>query len=1211
MSSPLTRADDHTAERRAREVYRYFRPERLCPIHEIPTSASDSGSPRSFNQPSDASVIRGRSPCSPSQSSDSLQISTTPVAHSSRPIPESLVLGDANTTLSSFVQLVALRLDVERAFISVSDRDSQYIIAQGGQTTEVKNTYDKIGESLYGGCSTLDASTWSMCQDTVALPPSDREQAEYSFVISNDMTQDERYQNLPLVTEKPNFRFYAGTPLTTDSNINVGCLFVLDTKPHTKFSSKDRGSMGHMAMLIMDFLKVSRQASEGRRAARLLRGINSFVEGHSSFLKDPGSTRSIYAQSSDAPGNRERSHHRRNSSRSSLHSYSSRSSSEHSTSDSEPYDPSSCSSHNPTIGDGPEGCNITGNKTANSWTFRRAANLIRESLELNGDSGVAFLEASPDSMLDRGSESEFSSSLETGKSASILSLSTADNLYGPYEGAAMSYPVTRMDEEFLNRLLNTYHQGKIWSLHRDGQLSNSDSEDVSQNRSTSRKSFSSSIPSKGSKGWKLKENKMLNQYFPGATQVIFVPLWCAANSQWFGGCFCWNNVESVVFDPSVELSSLLSFGSSIMSECSRVESLISDRQKADFLGSISHELRSPLHGILAAAEILQSTDLNEYQSSLMDTVNACGRTLLDTMNQVLDYSKILSLEKRFRHLDRRRFSTLELKNMHRSAAHLDKYATIDLSILAEEVVDGVCLGHQNLQKFSSSSHILTSIGAKHGAVDANLSPPKVDVTFDISYNNWVYNIPPGAIRRIIMNIFSNAIKYTDAGEVSLRLEVESSSSRNGTQEDIVTITVTDTGRGISEDFLRSRLFVPFIQEDSLASGSGLGLSIVRSLLKPLGGNITFQSKPGVGTTAKVTLPLVRPGQEFEAHFGSTPPPTSDRPTISTDAHILRENYSGSTVAIVNTKLKDASNDPLYGVVSRYLTDWFDLKIVPSSSETPIDLVFLAALPSEDESHSIFAHDKSSILMLSNEYIGHDSVQVKTKFGLRNVHIINLPCGPHKFARIIKRCLDRGPSTTAVEPIVSEQPSHPTSTGHAENENFRSDNGNETTEATVAVPVQKAESPPQSTADELESPAQKTGARILVVEDNKINLNLILAFLKKRGLTAIDSAENGKQAVSAVKEQQQNYDFIFMDISMPVMNGFEATRAIRALEKEHGDKSKRSKIVALTGLSSAADEMEALDSGMNKFLTKPVSFKEVEKLLDHWDDQEEPKPEQKD
>lgn len=537
---------------------------------------------------------------------------------------------------------------------------------------------------------------------------------------------------------------------------------------------------------------------------------------------------------------------------------------------------------------------------------------------------------------------------------------------------------------------------------------------------------------------------------------------------------------------------------------------------------LRHELRSPLHGVLAAAEILQSTDLSQYQSSLMDTVNACGRTLLDTMNQVLDYSKILSLEKRFRHLDRRRISSLELKSVHRSAAHLDKYTATDLSVLAEEVVDGVCLGHSHIQKSSSSSHVLAS-GTKYDAAGESSSAPKLDITIDISPNNWVYNIPPGAIRRIIMNIFSNAIKYTEAGKVSLRLEADSSSSRHNTQEDMITLTVADTGKGISEEFLRSKLFVPFIQEDTLASGSGLGLSIVRSLLKPLGGNISFQSKPGAGTTVKVTLPLVRPEHEFEAYFGSTPPPTKERPTVSTAADLLRENHAGRTIAFVNANSKDASNKP---PESPYLTDWFGFKMA-SPSKKPVDLVFLDSLPSEGDTSSIFSDQNSSLLVLSNDYIGHDSIQVETAFGPRDIHIISRPCGPHKLARIVKGCLDKELPLRKITAKPISLPERPSERPKDENTTNENDTSDKETQTPDTAPAGIPESSTNPTSDKPEPSMEKQGPRILVVEDNKINLNLMLAFLKKRGLAALDSAENGKLAVSAVKEEQQGYDIIFM------------------------------------------------------------------------------------
>jgi CheY-like chemotaxis protein len=124
-------------------------------------------------------------------------------------------------------------------------------------------------------------------------------------------------------------------------------------------------------------------------------------------------------------------------------------------------------------------------------------------------------------------------------------------------------------------------------------------------------------------------------------------------------------------------------------------------------------------------------------------------------------------------------------------------------------------------------------------------------------------------------------------------------------------------------------------------------------------------------------------------------------------------------------------------------------------------------------------------------------------------------------------------------------------------------------------------------------------RVLLVDDNDINLRLIRAFMKKCNITAVDTARNGREAVILFEQMLLGYDLIFMDMSMPVMNGFEATRAIRGIEKER-DGCIPAKIIAFTGLSSSRDESQALDSGVNIFLTKPVSFKEVSRLLEDWE-----------
>ncbi|KAJ5764618.1 hypothetical protein N7533_003299 [Penicillium manginii] len=1173
----------HSAGRRAREVYRYFRPERLGTISENASLSSGISSQRGRVSRDDQSIHQSRDPSVLTERSTTQSSQDSWAALGS--LPESMVLGEPSTTLKSFAQLAAFRLNVDRVFISVSNRDSQFIIAQAAQTTKGDGKYDFLGDGVYTGCSTLDASSWKICKDTIALAPSNRLTGEYNFLVSNDLSQDDRYKTLPFVKEEPNFRFYAGTPLTTESNINIGCFFVLDTKTHAEFTHLEKETMAHMGMLIMDFLKVSRQASEGLRASRLSHGLSCFVEGQSSLTSNeqdtaagddyrkPGRSSGISTNrtSNDQLDGRSLSSGRSGSRSNSAYSLDSASE-------------LSVEKSIPSSFDSNYGHNWSQNKAkdegethrGNSWTFRRAANLIRESLELNGNDGVVFVESDNDPMHNSGSDSELSSSVDNSKAVTVLALSTEDG--GTERRTPLSCSISNLDEDFLRRLLNRYSRGNIWSFHRDGLLSSSDSEE-SEGSPEPRGRKNPSLKRMKAQKRKTTENSILNKCFPGASQIIFVPLWNPAHSQWFGGFFCWNTIESNVFNPLVELSSLLGFGTSIMSECNRVDSLIADRQKGDFLGSISHELRSPLHGVLAAAEMMQSTELTTYQSSLMETIDACGRTLLDTMNQVLDYSKIVSLERQLRHLKKRGDQSPNLRMKHRSAAHLDIYTVTDVSALAEEVVEGVSLGHQYSQRHQSPGY------DSMNSITGGVPEPHVLVDLDIANHNWVYHTAPGALRRIIMNIFSNAMKYTSEGRVLVRLEVKESSENTHQQAqrpDLVTLTVSDTGKGISDDFLRGRLFVPFAQEDTLASGSGLGLSIVRSLLKSLDGNINVQTQVGKGTTVKVTVPLYRSEPDNCVNDMRSMSQLMQRQEITSDLSHIRRDFSGRKVAIWGLQLDSVSKHPFWSMVSHYLTEWFGLELVSPSSGETIDILLVEEIPSQSEINEKVTGDPA-FLQIDTKGVGHDSIKVNSLPATKFVDIIHRPCGPHKLGRIIRKCLQ-----------------HPLSLPSIADLNIVPEN--------LKPPIKKQlESKPNNTLSAIsdtstESPqisSKKDVARILVVEDNKINLNLMLTFLKQREIPTLDSAENGQLAVAAVQEETQGYDIIFMDISMPVMDGFEAARNIRAIEKERNASEKPAIIIALTGLSSQKDESEAIESGMDFFLTKPVAFKQVAKILDGW------------
>ncbi|BDD63420.1 hypothetical protein MAP00_008311 [Monascus purpureus] len=1004
----------------------------------------------------------------------------------------------------------------------------------------------------------------------------------------------------------------------------------------------------------MDYLKVSRQASEGRRAARLSRGLSCFVEGSSSFVdghyhsrasssapqpSPPTSAVNLRASPPDVSRATCTDGRSRRSRSADERSFSSLSDGKLDTGTSSdlvtPFSDLEAGNSRKSI-----------SPDESSWLFRRAANLLRESLELSGDGGVVFLDAN-------GSSSD-SPSTDIKGPAPVLAVSTNDDPFAPKAGSTVSYPVANMDRSFLGKLLRRYPKGKLWSFHRDGSLSTSDDDDSHRKDVLYHVTRSVEPPKLGGgcRKWKATETAMLNRYFPNASQLLFVPLWNAAGSQWFAGCFCWNTVETQVFSSAVELSSVMGFGTSIMAEWSRVKSLIADRQKGDFIGCISHELRSPLHGILAATELMDGTSLNEFQDSLLQTVNACGRTLLDTVNQVLDYSKIVSLGKNWRHL--RRSRELPSEKADNSGLQLDESVYTDVAVLTEEVVEGVCLGHRYGDRpclsLSDNQPVSSPAGNKRRPI-CNVSSigddikSDVEVVIDIAYHDWIYKTQPGALRRIVMNIFGNALKYTEKGRVTVKLEMAESpkspdsrpSSPRDVKEEWLTLTVSDTGKGISPEFLRGRLYTPFAQEDTLAVGTGLGLSIVRSIVKALNGTISIQSRPNGGTVVKVSLPLARRG-------GADSPPTGPqgsfaRQTDTSAACLVRERFAGRSVAIWGVNPANLVAQPRWGVIAQYLRVWYGLELVAWSSSTPVDILVADGhdLPVNWKDDDSLPETLPALLVLCNRCVD------TTKFHLSpvasSINVLCNPCGPNKLANGILKCLkeqkadvqpislsslqlctlperpkdsdviadDKSAACNVLE-LLSERNSESDRDGSASQTPPSSVDAtakSESTESFLTEPATSSASTPspwRSPSPTLEYPSAQPRTlqppRVLVVDDNAINRNLMLTFMKRHDHLALDSAEDGKSAVEEVERMRPGYDIIFMDISMPVMDGFEATRAIRSLEKER-DCCSPAFIIALTGLSSSADQSEALASGIDLFLTKPVSFKEVSRLLKEW------------
>ncbi|KAL8820762.1 MAG: hypothetical protein Q9223_001078 [Gallowayella weberi] len=793
-----------------------------------------------------------------------------------------------------------------------------------------------------------------------------------------------------------------------------------------------------------------------------------------------------------------------------------------------------------------------------------------------------------------------------------------------------------------------------------------------------------------------------------------------------------------------------------MAEVSRLASLYESRQKGDFIGSISHELRSPLHGILASAEFLSETDFDAFQSNLVDTISSCGRTLLDTIEHILDFSKINSFERNWRNARKPKAGNGSLNNevAKRALAKeapplMSIYAVTDVGAIVEEVVEGVYAG-QIYRDFGAADITDISAGQRGKTSDRGLpaanssllggsteqkTAKNIEVILDIAQEDYCFTTQPGALRRVVMNIFGNSLKYTLAGKIIVRLRLEELEHQADDKRKvrILELTITDTGKGISTDYLRTRLYTPFSQEDVLANGTGLGLSIVRSIVSMLEGTIDIKSQLGQGTEVQIRIPLKREvGMDTPV---STPSSVGSPDKLQDNSISILQTehpstkisvYKTSTDSLVEDDVTDTNRMALY-----YVEKWFMLTVEPTPLETPADVIIVE----ERRLPEILKHlspGPALVVLCSKTH----RLQVAESLYRGAIEFLSTPFGPYKLAKAIRLSLEKAKDiargatpqsrSTINSPQVSEAgtmiPEFEMMTIGTDNEEtpiYVQTNGvvtaSQSNNARMALgssssgastesrkdfpfPSQSSEesgpSSPQSphlnfgdilgqpvrrpnlssrkteplfrpsfrgtssltsqgalaNSDARDNPnspipsltlknkppdsvtteqpkadtkdhceVEKRPPRLLLVDDNKINLRLLETFMRKRKYQFVDSAMDGKLAFEAVEKHKEGYDIIFMDLSMPVMNGFESTRAVRHFERtrdlsKYKQPPKAALIIALTGLASGRDHGEAFACGVDLYMTKPVSFKEVGRLLDNWEAHgglEAPKPPAKD
>jgi len=593
----------------------------------------------------------------------------------------------------------------------VIDRETQYFIAESTKTLDLLDTSksEKEGDGLWLGCASVSAAG-RLCEKTLELPVVPN---GFPAFIVNDLSQDSRFNQLPFITGPPFFRYYAGVPLTTNRGINIGSLFILDDQVRPDVTQEQKVFMTVMSRNIMAFLELGREAEERRRGETMSRGLARLVEGFS-HLNDAVTETADVGESWRVPGSEGHTKESDDNSAevntlaetppSVLNSTHLPDASGHDElKDNGVNTPSGVgTADTASSSDGSQAGHVQEEKdNGHRGTFARAANLLRDSLQLEGEGGVVYFDTSigfgspgspaeslssgddeqdSDGRLPSGVSTRISSSQtynysssappENGdakleRTATILGFSTgtASSCKGDEFTSELSFnPLT---EKALALLVKRYPRGKLWSFDA-GTLDSSSEDELSRYGSVTSKGKGPPGDRRGRR--REAEAKLLLKHFPGVRQLLFTPLWDAGSARWSSGSFCFS-FSNLIFSTGSELSFCKAFGNCVMAEISRLDTIASDQSKSDFIGSISHELRSPLHGILASAEFLGETHCDAFQKSLVDTVDACGRTLLvcdvlqpafwwkvllakfhaqDTINHVLDFSKINTFERNWR-----------------------------------------------------------------------------------------------------------------------------------------------------------------------------------------------------------------------------------------------------------------------------------------------------------------------------------------------------------------------------------------------------------------------------------------------------------------------------------------------------------------------------------------------------------------------------------